>query len=271
MWQELFFSFLSYLPTTNIKGASMDFSYTQVELPDDAVFKISPSQIDNFFSSPVVWYKEQILGQKVFEGSTATELGTIIHAVAEAYAKSESTSRDEIEEYLLTISNPDVDKNLIRDLYPMMAEALINEYVSTNPPTEVEYQTLAHVKDGVYVGGTVDNRTGTRESSTIVDYKNVSTKPNTNSIPFGYKIQMLAYAYADRERGIDTDRIRLVYTVRPTKTLPVRVFVVNHMIQESDWLLIEGVLDLIAESVLAVKKDPTLTHLIFKSMSLKKA
>ena len=247
----------------------MDFSYTQVELPDDAVFKISPSQIDNFFSSPVVWYKEQILGQKVFDSSSSTVLGTIIHAVAEAYAKSESTSRDEIEEYLLTISNPDVDKNLIRDLYPMMAEALINEYVSTNPPTEVEYQTLAHVKDGVYVGGTVDNRTGTRESSTIVDYKNVSTKPKTDSIPFGYKIQMLAYAYADRERGIDTDRIRLVYTVRPTKTLPVRVFVVNHMIQESDWVLIEQTLNLIAESVLAVRNDPSITHLIFKSMNLK--
>jgi len=249
----------------------MNFDYTEVILPEDAVFKISPSQIDNFFSNSVVWYKEQVLGQKVFEGSSATHLGTIIHAVAEAYAKSEPTSRDEIEEYLLTVSNPDVDKNLIRDLYPMMAEALINEYVSNNPPTEVEYQTLAHVKDGVYVGGTVDNRTTSEcgTFSTITDYKNVSTKPKTDSIPFGYKIQMLAYAYADRERGIDTDRIRLVYTVRPTKTLPVRVFVVNHMIQESDWVLIEQTLNLIAESVLAVRNDPSITHLVFKSMNLK--
>jgi len=105
--------------------------------------------------------------------------------------------------------------------------------------------------------------------STITDYKNVSTKPKTDSIPFGYKIQMLAYAYADRERGINTDRIRLVYTVRPTKTLPVRVFVVNHMIQESDWILIENTLNLIAESVLAVRNDPSITHLVFKSMNLK--
>jgi hypothetical protein len=243
----------------------MDFSYTEVDLPEDATFKISPSQIDNFFSSPVVWYKEQILKQKVFTGSTATELGTIIHAVAEAYAKSESTSRDEIEAYLKTIYDPDIDKNLIRDLYPMMSEMLVNEYISTNPPTEVEYQTLAHVQGGIYVGGTVDNRTGT----TIVDYKNVSTKPKTDSIPFGDKIQMMAYAFADRERGIETDRIRLVYTVRPTKTLPVRVFVVNHMIQESDWDLIENTLNLISESVLAIRKDPSMTHLIFKSMNLK--
>ena len=243
----------------------MDFSYTDLVLPEDGVFKISPSQIDNFFSSPVVWYKEQVLKEKVFTGSTATHLGTIIHAVAEAYGKQEATSRDEIEEYLLTARDPNIDKDVIRDLYPDMAEMLVNEYISSNMPTEVEYQTLAHVQDGVYVGGTVDNRTGT----TIVDYKNVSTKPKTDSIPFAYKIQMLAYAYADRARGINTDRIRLVYTVRPTKTLPIRVFEVNHMIQDHDWLLIENTLSLIAESITATRNNPELTHLIFKSMSLK--
>jgi len=245
------------------------FHYEQIPLPEDCVFKISPSSISKFFDNATIWYREQVKGEVLFTNSTSTVLGTIIHYIAEQYAINPELDpvqlKETIDQDLLLVSEPDVDKNLIRDLYPMMAEALINEYVSTNPPTEVEYQTLAHVKDGVYVGGTVDNRTGT----TITDYKNVSTKPNTTSIPFGYKIQMLAYAYADRERGIETDRIRLVYTVRPTKTLPVRVFVVNHMIQESDWILVEQTLNLIAESVLAVRNDPSITHLVFKSMNLK--
>ncbi len=67
-----------------------------------------------------------------------------------------------------------------------------------------------------------------------------------------------------------TDRLRLVYTVRPTKTMGVRVFVVNHQIDESDWLLISQTLELIAETVQVSRTNPELTHLLFKSMALKK-
>ena len=104
----------------------MNFDYTEPTLPDNCIFKISPSGIEKFFSSPVLWYKEHILGEKEFKGNTSTILGTIIHAFAEAYAKGEPYSKEEVEEYLTKIKNTrlptdePIDYALIRELYPDM-------------------------------------------------------------------------------------------------------------------------------------------------------
>ena len=250
----------------------MNFDYTDITLPEGGTFRISPSQVSGFFDLSVVWYREQVLGEKVFLGSTATYLGSAIHGIAEAYGSGQPVDRSAVEDYISSITNPDVDKDEIRSLYPGMSEALINEYISTNMPTQVEYQTMTEVKDGIYVGGSVDNRTGdglNGNSGTIVDYKNASKKPNTEKIPFAYFIQLMSYAYCDRANGVLTDRLRLVYTVRPTKTLPIRVFVVNHQITPDDWVMIENTLELIAETILVSRAQPDLVPLLFKSMNLK--
>jgi hypothetical protein len=103
----------------------------------------------------------------------------------------------------------------------------------------------------------------------VVDYKNVGQKPG-DAIPWNYYIQLMAYAYMyKKQHNIPIDRIRLVYTVRPTKTLPVRVFVVTQQIGERDYQAIEDVLTLIADTVLLSMKDPSLNYLLFKSMQLK--
>ena len=252
----------------------MNFEYTQVSIPKDGIFKISPSQIDKFFSYPTIWYRENFLGEKDFIANTATVLGTIVHGIAESSALNENLSPEEIHEkvetYIMETANKlplgeTLDIKLIKQLYPVLAPLLINEYVAKNPPTEVEAQLCALVKDGVYVAGSCDNMT----NGTIVDYKNVTTKPKTDSIPFNYKIQLLAYAFAYRARGEEIDRIRLVYTVRPTKTLPARIFEVNEVISDDDWKLIEDTLELIADTVVLVKKQPELAYLLFKSMKLK--
>lgn len=262
----------------------MNFEYTDIQIPG-STFRISPSQIGKFFSAPSIWYKDQVLGEKQFTGNTSTVLGTIVHALAESYAKGEPTSREEVEAFLMSqvktrsVTDDPLDLDLIREMYPMLSSMLINDYIAQNKPTQVEYQTYAEILPGIHVGGSVDNRTdtfsskGERVSGTIVDYKNVATAPtggNNGTIPFDYKIQLLAYAYCDRTQGILTDRLRLVYTVRPTKTLPARLFVVNHMITDDDWELIENTLMLIAETIQVSRSSPELTHLLFKSMKLKK-
>ena len=104
----------------------------------------------------------------------------------------------------------------------------------------------------------------------VVDYKNVVTKPADNApIPFDYKIQLLAYAYILRQLGYEINRIRIVYGIRPTKTLPARCVVVTESIDFIADKLINDTLRLIAESVLAVKENPKLAYLIFKSMDFK--
>lgn len=245
----------------------MNFDYNEVALPEDAIFKISPSSIGKFFSLPVVWYKEQITKEEKFQGSTATVLGTVIHALGEAYAAGVTASRTECDAFIEGKAEEieDLDIEIIKTLYPEMAGVLINEYIAHNPPTEIEAEVCAEVKEGVYVAGTCDNRTG----SIIIDYKNVGTKPNTDKIPFDYLIQMLAYAYAYRAKGVHIDQVRLVYTVRPTKTLGVRLFVVNHIISSDDWKMIENTLELIADTILIRTAQPELDYLLFKSMNLK--
>lgn len=244
----------------------MNFNYTDLKTPNGE-FRISPSRIESFFTYPVNWYKENFLGETGFTGNTASTLGTIIHAIAEAVAKNESVEHDEISTYLDTITDPLIDKDDIKANYPEMARALVNEYLLQNIPTEVEQQVMTHVTEDleIYVGGTYDARNGT----TLVDYKTTAIKPNTEKMPFGYKIQLLAYWYALRANGVLIDRLRLVYVVKPTKTLPARVFVVNHMITEEDKKLIVDTLELMAETIQLHKKHPKYIHLLYKSMNLK--
>lgn len=136
------------------------FDYTVVPLPEDCFFKISPSSISKFFDFPVIWYKEQILGEKHFTGSTATVLGSIIHGLAEFYAKGLPTDKDLVEKYLRKhMMSPDVNCQEIRELYPEMAKLLINDYIRHNKPTEVEVSIVTQIRPGMYLGGTCDNLT----------------------------------------------------------------------------------------------------------------
>lgn len=246
------------------------FSYNDIQIPDCS-FRISPSQISKFFEYPAVWFRENFLGEKGFTASTSTVLGTIIHAAAESYVDGTPITREQIESYLSQVQRsqpldqPAIMVEEIRSLYPDMSMALVNEYVRKNKPTATEEAVHTKVLDDIYVGGTCDNRT----RDIVVDYKNVSTKPNTDSIPFHYLIQLLAYAYCYRAMGTPITKVRLVYTVRPTKTLPVRVFVVNHIITDDDWDLISSTLQLMALTIQKHREDPTLIPLLYKSLKLK--
>ena len=96
-----------------------------------------------------------------------------------------------------------------------------------------------------------------------------SKKPNTDSIPFKYLIQALAYAKMLKAQGREANRIRIVYVVQKTKTLPVRVFVVDHIITQENWEMIDNTLMLMAETIRLQRSHPEYIHLLYKSMKLK--
>jgi hypothetical protein len=248
----------------------MDFTYKDLEIPNSN-FRISPSSIGKFFDYPSIWYKEHILKEKPeFNGNTASVLGTVIHAIAEEYGRYGSTppnARELCNNYINSFkNNEDVDCDLVKNLYEGMATILINDYLRYNIPNKVEEQVFTEVKNGIYVGGSCDALHG---RTTITDYKNVGKKPSIDSIPFNYKIQLLSYALCYKNMGYPIDRIQIIYTVRPTKTLSPRVFQVAHTIQDEDWKLINDTLELIADSVELVKKNQSLAYIVFKSMNLK--
>lgn len=242
------------------------FDYVEVPLPEDCIFKISPSSISKFFEMPIIWYKDQVLKETQFLGNTSSVLGSVVHGLAEQYVKGIQSSREEVDKYLVKqMFNTDVNIRQVKELYPDMAKTLINEYVRHNKPTEVERSLCFEVKDGVYVAGTFDNRT----NDIIVDYKNVSTKPKTDKIPWNYYIQLMAYAWMMKQEGTEINKIRLVYVVRPTKTMGVRLFKVTQVITEKDYQAIEDVLQLISDTILLSRSNPELNYLLFKSMELK--
>jgi hypothetical protein len=260
------------------------FTYKKLSIPDCS-FKISPSSIGKFFSYPSVWYKDNVLGEKSFTASTSTVLGTIVHAAAQSYAEKTTFTREMVEEYITEtakkqpLTEDAIQLDTIRNAYPDMAMTLINDYIRHNPPTEVERSLWCPILDNIYIGGTCDNRTG----DTIIDYKSYSSATEPTKISFDYKIQALAYAFMFRYNGIPINRIRLVYVNRPIDTrsisdktgkpigkiTPPRVTVLTEVITEDDWKMITDTLTLMAESIQAVRSYPELTHIIFKSMSLK--
>ena len=252
------------------------FQYERPKLPDDCIHAISPSQIDKFFSFPKIWYNDCYLGNvPKFEGNTGTVTGTICHYIYEMVTKGKEVTREQINkdlaDYLLLAPNPDVDETQVMLDYPLVSATVVNQYLlpanSHGGVLETEKKVVAKVMDGIYIAGTCDRI----EGDCVVDFKTVAAKPNESAIPFAYKIQLLAYAYALRKLGYEINRIRLVYGVKPTKNLSARCYVVTEDIDYVAEKLISDTLRLIGESVLAVKQKPELAYLIFKSMDLKNA
>jgi len=243
----------------------MNFEYTDIKIPDNH-FGISPSGISKFFDNPSNWYRDNFTDETTFTGSTATELGSILHAIAEAVAKGDTTDTLEIEAYIDSIDNPDVDKTVIRSLYSTMASVLINEYVLRNKPDIVEKSLSMDLGNNITLKGTLD---GYYNNGVVLDYKSASAKPKTDAIPWHYKVQLMAYTKLMRSKGNYVDRLRIVYIVRPTKTLPARVFVVNHMITDQDEKDFEDVLEIMKRTITLTKEQPELIPVLYKSMNLK--
>ena len=171
--------------------------------------------------------------------------------------------------YAQIVQNPDLDVNQVMIDYPLVTAEVVNNYIipqdAKGMQVRCEDLIIAEVLKGVYVGGSCDRL----EGDTVVDYKNVGKLPNQDVIPFNYKIQLLAYAYIYRKKGFEVNNIKLVYGVKPTKTIPARCICVNEPIDYVADKLINDTLQLIAESVLMVKENPRLAYLIFKSMDFK--
>jgi len=264
----------------------LDYESGMKFLPD-GVFKISPSSFNTFMTKPHVWYREQVLGEDGFKGNTASVIGTIVHYIAEMYAKGLAVDMDEIGQYITNQKdNPDVDTAVVRSSYKAMAEVLINDYVRKNMPTEVEKFYSVDLGGGVYVGGSIDAIDGITDSiidssSCVVDYKTYNSKTKPRAIPQYYKYQLLIYAYILQKNGYDIDRVRLVYvnrnidggisekTNKKLKSYPPEVTVLTEVIVKEDMEFIESVLFLCRDTYLKAKEDKSLVYLLYKDWRLK--
>ena len=279
----------------------LDYDNGENVVPEGS-FRISASGIARFITDGNAWWRENLLGESGFTGSTASVLGTLVHYCAERYALTSTFSDDdksEVANYLLKHTdpeykeyNPDVDKSIIDNQFPIMAQNLINSYVSSNMPTEVEPFVAHEIKPNIFVGGSIDALEGVyinepipgspvTSSGTIVDYKTTSMIKLPDTIKYEYRLQLLTYAWVLKQKGINIDRIRIVYvsrdkpgaisekTGKQLKSYPSQVKVLTENILEQDLEYIDGIINLIADSIERWNSTPEDRYLLAKDYRLK--
>ena len=176
----------------------LDYYNGENEIPEGQ-FRISASSIYDFFTSTNAWFRENLYGETGFISSTASVLGTCVHFVAETYAKTEDfTDADklEVENYIIKHTtpgykdyNPDIDGELIREQYKIMAGAVVNEYIIPNMPTTVEDFLHHEILDGIRVGGSCDAYQADEANTTgvVVDYKTTGELSAPKKISMKYR------------------------------------------------------------------------------------
>lgn len=260
----------------------LDYVKTPKPYPKAVVF--SPSRFADFISHPHRWYRTEILGEEGFTGNTSSVIGTIVHYIAEMVAKDEAVDKEAIEAYIDSKEpSEDYDPDKVRECYPEMAEALINQYVLENKHNYlgVETKLFAELTDDCFIGGTCDILEGTMEDTTLVDYKTYSGTRKPAVIPSYYKYQLLVYAALALSEGYKVNRIKLVYVNRPIvgaisektgkqlKSYPSEVTVLTETLTSEDMEFIESMLYLAVDSCKAAIKYPELRHVIFHDSRLR--
>lgn len=254
------------------------FSYYEgTDVMPEGEFKISPSRLSRFFDDTSNWYRECILGEEVgFKGNTASTLGTVVHGLADMYSKEGKIDHALAEEFLNTITDPEIDVQYIRMQYPGMAQALIDEFVSRHNGISEPFLHIP-VIPGYSVGGSIDLLCPTE----IVDYKTTSQLNAPTKIPRNYYFQQMAYVWMARQRGYDIKSFRLVYvttsvtgrvsekTGKPLKDYPTTVTSLVHEVTPSDLEIIESVVRLVADSAKQFIENSKLRYLLAQDYRLK--
>lgn len=257
-------------------------AYEVTPMPEDGVLKISPSRFAEFIQQSHNWYRSEILKVDVFTGNTASVLGTVVHYCAKMVALKEDVDKKAIYEYVETYEKSDVyDAVIIHNHFTEMAERLVNDYVLDREFLEIETSHIVELKNGYYVGGTIDILEGTKNDCMIGDYKTYSSKTKPKVFPMNYKYQLLVYAYILLKLGYNPTRMRLIYinrhiegeisekTNKRMKSYPPEVTVLTETITDDDIAFIESLLFLCVDSCIATLKHPELTHLIWHDPRLK--
>jgi len=258
------------------------FSYVANDgsIPDDA-FRISPSQLSKFLDSTTSWYREQLLGETGFEGSTASELGNVVHAAAHMYHDTKSVDKQALLSYINSVSNPEVDKSIITHQMKPMIEVLVNDFLSITPATHAEEYVSTEIIPGVYAAGSIDRYN--QNTGHVYDYKtmgSLDTARVPTRFPRSYYFQQLTYAYILRANNRPADICSLVYisrdntnrispkTGKSLKDYPSELNIVNHVVTDEDMEIIGNVLKLVAHSVKLWEDNPELRYILAQDYRL---
>lgn len=247
----------------------------------DDKFRISASQLSRFFDQTNQWYREHLLGESGFTGSTASELGNCIHAAAEMYFDTGHVDYPTIYQYVDSLTDPEIDKQEIRLQVEPMVTCLLSNF-DPRQATNAEMFLFEEILPGIGVGGSVDLYDEKRQI--IYDYKTTGSLDRARiptSFPRSYWFQQMTYAYILRKQGYPVEFIKLIYVTRnntgrisektgkPLKSYPSECHILTEPVTQENLDLIGSVIQLVAESVDAWNKHPELRHLLAQDLRLK--
>lgn len=245
------------------------FAYNNGEDITKGAFRISASQVSKFFDTTSQWYHEHMLGEGGFEGNTATNLGSVVHAGIEMFVREGEVDYAALEAHINSLNHPDIDNvHILRQYEPMLDAAL--PFVMNNMPTEVEKFVFHEILPGIGAGGSIDAIRG----NTIMDWKTTSSKTPPTRFSRNYWFQQMTYAWVLKQQGVNIEYLKLVFisqsetgrvsekTGKPLKDYPSVVTVVTEPVTEEGLELIGSCLQIIAESVKAWNEQPEIRHLL---------
>ena len=268
-------------------------------LPDPESFRIQASGISDFIYKTNAWYREKILGEKGFEGSTSSVSGTAVHWAAQCYIMEGTISpenKQEMYDYMdeQQAKFPDqVDAQECRNRITPMWQAL-REYINQNPGGLCEPMVEMEVLPGITVGGSIDRIKPIGDTKVYTDIeqlrgktveiddwkttskKYASEKTITQSdMSTGYEWQLLVYAYVLKKKyDITVLNMRDVFITREhppgkTKSYPATVVPIHKPVTQESLDFIESIIELVAYSVREFVINPPYRYLLAQDMRLK--
>jgi len=254
------------------------FKYNNGEgiIPKDAI-SVSASGISNFFDNTSNWYRENLLNEEGFKGNTFSELGTIVHAAAAMYADTRQVDTYALSDYIESLrEKQDINIKVILDQYKPMIETLVNDFLKLNVPEQNEEFIWKEILPGIVIRGTCD----AYNQGVVRDYKTTGIK---TSFKFSrqYWFQLMTYAWLYNSIGKEVHTLELVYVTRNEvgrvsektgklmKDYPSKVEIVNHNVTPDDMKLIDGCINLIADSLSLWKEKPELRYILMQDYRYK--
>jgi hypothetical protein len=267
--------------------------------PDPTVFRIQASSIASYADYTNKWFREKLLGESGFEGSTASVAGTCVHFLAQQFSTNGVVTpedKEEVYEYIALETSEMVDPDAVRTRITPMWSAL-KEHLLTNPSSLDEpLVTITTQEAGVVIGGSIDSLVdltspGTKYTSLdevvasghsfkIVDYKTTSAKSQVAKFSKAYKLQLLTYAKVLKELGVRVTEIELCYitqehigeisekTGKQLKSYPSQVYTLTEAVTDESIEFIESLIKIIAKSVTLFVTKPELRGIIAQDWRL---
>ena len=270
----------------------LDYEYDNQSIP--GTFRISASQISNFFDFTNNWYRKNLLGEDVgFKGSTSSVAGTCLHWAAENYIKDKQLTQENKDEMYAYIAEqaekfPDlVDPTQCREIISPMWRSL-RDYIDQYPGGLVEPFLEIEVLPGITVGGSIDRLHIPGDTTiytdleqlrgktvNVQDWKSTSTKYASDksitqsAMSKNYEWQLLVYAYVLKKKyDINVAVIQDIFVTREYegeisektgkrgKAYPSMTVPISKPVSPESLEFIESIINIVAHSVQSFILNP---------------